>query len=158
MDMMAWTVVGRVEAARGPFPGPRPGTWARLGLGHAACVLLIPIAMLAIGIRYSCHAPKKIQALHGYRSQWSMKNQATWEFAHHYCGRLWKWFGAASLPLSTLAMLPLLGRKADAVGIWSWVPIGAQLLLMVVSIVLTERALRRNFDEYGNPKAGGHNR
>ena len=24
------------------------------------CVLLIPIAMLAIGIRYSCHAPKKI--------------------------------------------------------------------------------------------------
>ena len=122
------------------------------------CVLLIPIAMLAIGIRYSCHAPKKIQARHGYRSQWSMKNQATWEFAHHYCGRLWKWFGAASLPLSTLAMLPLLGRKADAVGIWSWVPIGAQLLLMVVSIVLTERALRRNFDEYGNPKAGGHNR
>ena len=113
------------------------------------CVLLIPIAMLAIGIRYSCHAPKKIQALHGYRSQWSMKNQATWEFAHHYCGRLWKWFGAASLPLSTLAMLPLLGRKADAVGIWSWVPIGVQLLLMVV---------RRNFDEYGNPKAGGHNR
>ena len=79
------------------------------------CVLLIPIAMLAIGIRYSCHAPKKIQALHGYRSQWSMKNQATWEFAHHYCGRLWKWFGAASLPLSTLAMLPLLGRKADMV-------------------------------------------
>lgn len=86
-----------------------------------------------------------------------MKNQATWEFAHHYCGRLWKGLGRHRCP-STLAMLPLLGRKADAVGIWSWVPIGVQLLLMDVSIVLTERALRRNFDEYGNPKAGCHNR
>lgn len=72
------------------------------------CVLLIPIAMLAIGIRYSCHAPKKIQALHGYCSQWSMKNQATWEVCPPL---LWPavemvWGGIAA-PVHA-AMLPLL--------------------------------------------------
>lgn len=116
------------------------------------CVLFLPMVMLAIGIRYARRAPKKIQALYGYRSEWSMKNRATWEFAHHYCGRLWKWFGAVSLPLSALAMLPLLGRDADTVSLWSFLPIGVQLGLMVLSIVLTERALRRSFDRAGRPK------
>ena len=54
--------------------------------------------------------------------------------------------------LSALAMVPLLGRDADTVSLWSCVPIGVQLGLMVLSIVLTERALRRNFDKYGRPK------
>lgn len=116
------------------------------------CVLLTPAAMLAIGIRYARRAPKKIQALYGYRSEWSMKNRATWEFAHHYCGRLWKWFGGVSLPLSALAMLPLLGRDADTVSLWSFLSIEVQLGLMVLSIVLTERALRRSFDRAGLPK------
>ena len=40
--------------------------------------LLIPAIMVGIGARFLKHPPKTINALYGYRTARSMKNQETW--------------------------------------------------------------------------------
>ena len=110
---------------------------------------LIPIAMIVFGTCFSRRAPKTINSLFGYRTTMSMKNRDTWEFAHRYCGRFWKIGGWILLPCSVLPMLPVLGRNNDTVGIVGLVVCTALLIPLIVSVCLTERALKRTFDETG---------
>ncbi|MDM8237500.1 hypothetical protein QUW63_00025 [Pseudoflavonifractor phocaeensis] len=53
------------------------------------------------------------------------------------------------LPLSLLAMLPALGRDMETVGIWCIPVVGVQLVVMIATIFLVEKALKRKFDKYG---------
>lgn len=118
------------------------------------CCLLIPGAMIFIGTRFLKKPPARINSLYGYRTARSMRSQAAWEFAHRYCGRLWRVLGWVLLPLSVLAMLPALGREVGFIGIWSCVVVAAQVVVMLVpTLVLTESALNRQFDQTGRPKA-----
>lgn len=55
--------------------------------------LWAPLLMIIFGAIFRKAAPKKINSLYGYRTTMSMKNRDTWEFAHHYFGRIW--FGSA---------------------------------------------------------------
>ena len=119
-----------------------------------AMCLLIPAVMLYFGWRFLKHPPKNINALYGYRTSRSMKNQQTWDFAHQVCGKLWFRAGAAMLPLSLLAMLPALGRDAGAVGMWCLPVVGVQVLVLFGSIFPVERALKQNFDDFGRKKEG----
>ena len=56
-----------------------------------AMCLLVPAVMLYFGWRFLNRPPQKINALHGYRTSRSMKNQQTWDYAHQVCGKLWFW-------------------------------------------------------------------
>ena len=60
-----------------------------------AANLLLPLMMLGIGGWFGKHPPRKINHFVGYRTPMSMKNEATWAFAHRACGRLWLRLGAA---------------------------------------------------------------
>lgn len=51
--------------------------------------LLIPFSMIGFGRYFLKNAPKEINAIFGYRTTMSMKNNDTWEFAHKYCGKIW---------------------------------------------------------------------
>ncbi|MBQ1281663.1 MAG: SdpI family protein [Oscillospiraceae bacterium] len=113
------------------------------------CNLLIPAIMLIFGLRFRKKAPDRINSLFGYRTERSMKNRETWEFAHRCIGSAWVRFGIAALAMSAGAMLLLLGKDTDTVGTWSLAVTALDLVLLVIPIVLTERALRRNFDKYG---------
>ena len=114
--------------------------------------LLIPAIMLLLGTRFQRHPPEKINHVYGYRTARSMRNQETWDFAHQVCGKIWFWAGAIMLPLSLLAMLPALDRDVEAVGIWCIPVVGVQLAVLVGSIFPVERALKRNFDQFGGRK------
>ena len=81
-----------------------------------AANLLLPLMMLGIGGWFGKHPPRKINHFVGYRTPMSMKNEATWAFAHRACGRLWLRLGAALLPASALGMLCVLGRGEGTVG------------------------------------------
>ena len=48
-----------------------------IALGYCAFMLLL-------GWLLKKFPPKKINHLYGYRTQWSMKNEATWEAANTY--------------------------------------------------------------------------
>ena len=116
----------------------------------AVVTLLIPVIMLGTGICFSKHVPPKINFVFGYRTKHSMKNKDTWEFAHLYCGRLWRRIGGIMIPASLLLLLPVLGRDVDTVGAVGGVITVVQLILLIGSIFPTERALKRTFDEEGN--------
>jgi uncharacterized membrane protein len=115
--------------------------------------LLIPLLMLGFGAYSSKRAPKEINYLFGYRTEMSMKNNDTWVFAHKYCGRVWLKVGRIMLPVSLIIMLLLIGRAESIIGIFGGVLCIAQLLVLMLSIIPTEKALRRTFDKNGNRRA-----
>jgi uncharacterized membrane protein len=51
--------------------------------------LIIPVTMIIVGLVYKKHPPKKINRLHGYRTEQSMKSQEAWDYAHKHFFKLW---------------------------------------------------------------------
>lgn len=112
--------------------------------------LLIPLTMFGFGCLFMKNAPKEINTVFGYRSTMSMKNRDTWEFAHKYCGRLWKVCGQVLLPVSVIAMLFVFGKDIDTVSKAGGIFCTVQTVIMVGTIFPTEIALKKNFDKDGN--------
>lgn len=114
--------------------------------------LLIPFTMLGIGWAFMKGACKEINGIVGYRTTMSMKNQETWDFAHQYCGRLWFRLGWIVLAGSIIAMLPFIGKSEDVVGWGGGIICMVQMVVLLVPIFPTERALAKTFDKDGNRK------
>lgn len=118
--------------------------------------LLIPLMMIGFGRLFLTRPPRKINALFGYRTSMSMKNQDTWEFAHRYCGRLWLRWGLILLPLSVLPLFFVGGQDAAAVEMVGQVVAAVQLIPLIGSIFPTEAALKRTFDQNGVRRQAGN--
>lgn len=114
-----------------------------------AVSLVIPLTMMIFGRHFMHNPPKDINGSYGYRTSMSMKSRETWDFAHRYFGRLWFILGLILLPLSAAAMLFLLGESVKAIGNSSLIIMGVQLLFLIIPIFPTERALKKNFDQFG---------
>ena len=114
--------------------------------------LLMPVTLLLFGLYFRNKAPKNINIVFGYRTSRSMKNMDTWRFAHRFCGRIWIVGGCISLPLAILSMLAVIGKSENTIGYvgasWLFLP----LILIVISIIFTENALKKKFDSFGHPK------
>lgn len=113
------------------------------------CDALVPAIMIVIGRMMWKHPPKTINTIMGYRTTRSMKNQDTWKFAHVYNGKLWWKIGWVTLLPSLIAHLPIYGGTEDEIGTLSLVVMTIQIILLLASIFLTERALKRTFTEDG---------
>lgn len=113
-------------------------------------LLLIPVTMIGFGRRFKRKAPKEINYVFGYRTSASMKNQDTWEFAHHYCGRIWYVAGWIMLAVNIASMLLVWGKGEGDVGMFGMVLEGIQIVCLLGTIFPVEKALKRNFDEAGN--------
>ena len=111
--------------------------------------LLIPVIMLVFGWIFHRQAPKKINVWYGYRSARSMKNEDTWVFAHQHIGRTWMLVGAVLLVISVIPMIAVYGKDDDTVSVVSLVLLFVQMFPMIMSLIPTERALKRTFDENG---------
>ena len=111
--------------------------------------LVIPLTMMIFGRHFMHSPPKEINGSYGYRTSMSMKSRETWDFAHRYFGRLWFILGLILLPLSAAAMLFLLGESVKAIGNSSLIIMAFQLLFLIIPIFPTERALKKNFDQFG---------
>lgn len=114
-----------------------------------AVSLVIPLTMMIFGRHFMHNPPKEINGSYGYRTSMSMKSRETWDFAHRYFGRLWFILGLMLLPLSAAAMLFLLGESVKAIGNSSLIIMAFQLLFLIIPIFPTERALKKNFDQFG---------
>ena len=111
--------------------------------------LLIPVIMLVFGWIFRRRAPKKINVWYGYRSARSMKNEDTWVFAHQHIGRTWMIAGAVLLVISVIPMIAVYGKDMDTVSVVSLVLTVVQLIPLIVSLIPTERALKKTFDDNG---------
>ncbi len=116
-------------------------------------LLLIPAVMVGFGAYFMKRAPKKINYVFGYRTARSMKNEDTWKFAHKLIGKIWLVCGAVLLVVGTASFFTFTANKNEnAASIASLVILGVQLLVLMCSIIPTERALKKTFDENGNRK------
>lgn len=116
------------------------------------CDLLVPAVMILAGWMMAHHPPKNINSLLGYRTARSMKNQDTWNFAHAYCGKLWWKVGWIALVPSVVVQFLLLGKGEQTVGIVGGILVTVQTVVLLVTILPVERALKRTFDENGKRK------
>ena len=114
--------------------------------------LLIPVTMILFGIYFAKTPPKDINDLFGYRTPMSMKNKDTWNFAHQYCGKLWRILVAILLLISFIPMLFLIGKDTEVIETFTGVISVVQVIVLLLSIIPTEVALKRTFDKNGNRK------
>lgn len=112
--------------------------------------LLIPLSMLFIGIYFRKRAPQNIDGAFGYRTNRSRMNRQTWEFAHHYCGTVWSIAGAVMSVLTVIWSLFFISSDFMSAMAACNVTALLQCLIMILTIFPTERALKANFDEFGN--------
>ena len=112
-------------------------------------VLLIPITMIIFGRLFSNKTPKEINYTFGYRTKRSMMNIETWKFAHEYIGKLWFIFGLTLLLLSVVIMVFVFGKDPNTVGTVGGILTFAQMIPMIGTIIPTENALKKKFDEFG---------
>ena len=124
---------------------PRVGFWVFMLI----MVLLIPIIMITFGKLFSKKAPKDVNYTFGYRTKRSMMNMETWMFAHAYIGKLWFICGLLLFPLSAVVMTFVFGKGPDTVGIAGGILTIVQMIIVIGTILPTENALKKSFDEYG---------
>lgn len=117
------------------------------------CSLLIPLILLGAGALLAKHPPKQINWAYGYRTRRSTKSKETWRFAQVYAGRLWMRLSWPMLAVSLAVMGCLYGRPVDTISLWAGILVGVQTLAVVLTILPVERALKRNFDALGRPRA-----
>lgn len=95
------------------------------------------------------HCPEEINSVFGYRTKRSMKSIDAWKFANDYCGRLWQKIGLILIVPTVVAQLLLLNKGKNAISIASLVIISVQTVILLITIIPTENALKKNFDDNG---------
>ena len=114
--------------------------------------LLIPVTMVGFGWVFLHKAPKTINWAYGYRTSMSTKSQDTWDFAHQYMGKLWFQWGKWLLIVSIIVMLFVFGKDKDTIGNVGMVLCFVQMIPLLLAILPTEKALKKNFDANGRRK------
>lgn len=112
--------------------------------------LLIPVLMILVGRMMWKHFPEDINDTFGYRTKRSMQNKDTWKFAQEYCGHLWWKVGWILLILTIIFQSLVIKSTMEAVTVSSLVIMFIQAAVMLLTIVPTERALKKKFDDHEN--------
>lgn len=111
---------------------------------------LLPLVMVLVGMRYAKKPPKRINRVSGYRTKRSMRNWETWSFAHMYLGDLWFKVGVPLLAITSVISLVVFRTEEESkLVFWCYVVVAVQLLLMLLPVFYTEKALKERFDEKG---------
>ena len=113
-------------------------------MGNFAGTLMLPIIMTLFGILMGIAGkPKKVNWWFGYRTNRASANQETWDYTHRYFGKLLLLAGLTTLTFSIGAFI-----HWEHEFMWAWA-FGAQVVSFIISIILTEIALTKEFDKNG---------
>lgn len=107
-------------------------------------VLSVNGLLFVFSVIFYFFPPKKINSLYGYRTNKSMKNQNIWNFSNSFFGKQFLIY--ASISLICALLLVFMNSKI------SWQPMAIMLLSLGVSIIKTEQAINKNFNEEGKKK------
>ena len=113
------------------------------------CNMIVPVLTIVAGIIMWKHCPKEINRIFGYRTKRSMKNEDTWKFAHNFCGKLWFILGCIILGVSVVVLIPFFKSGAVTSGIVVSITVLVQCIILIISIIPTEIALKKTFFDDG---------
>lgn len=113
------------------------------------CNTLYSFAMIIGGWFMWKHCPKSINSVCGYRSRRSKLNLDTWQFANENCGKRWWKIGWMMLIPTIVVQIPFYGKSDDAIGILSLILGGIECCILLISILPTEKALKKTFNNDG---------
>ena len=86
--------------------------------------------------------PKKINAIYGYRTNKSIKNEEIWHYANTFFNKTLLKYAAISF---TFTLLYVFVAAAEI----TWQPMVILLLTLAVSVIKTEQVLAQNFNSDG---------
>jgi uncharacterized membrane protein len=111
--------------------------------------LIIPILTFLIGLIFCFYSPKNINNVIGYRSKRSKQSEETWRFANKYCAKLLMKFGITSIfVFGVLQFIVFNGFGNPGTAIVTGIPL-LQTLMIIIPGILTEKALKEHFNEFG---------
>lgn len=105
-----------------------------------------PVIMILLALVYKYFPPRKINNLYGYRTWRSKRSQQVWDEGNRYSANAILLIGFVVLLLSAISHA-LLTLEIAIISV-QVATVGGLLL----SIPLTERHLKKHFDEDGKPK------
>ena len=111
--------------------------------------LIIPLVMVIIGICIRNGLPRKVNWWAGYRTPMACKNQETWVFAHKFWSRILIPIGLILIILSIGAAI-FIENGTFTIEFLTWIFVGQLIAFILISIIPTEMALRKEFDKNGN--------
>ncbi|HON45445.1 MAG TPA: SdpI family protein [Planctomycetota bacterium] len=112
-------------------------------------VLVVPISMISWGLLAIYKPPKRIHFMLGYRTPMAKKSQETWDFAQQYAGKLCWILGRILLIIPLVPMIYVYKSSYNIIEKVGLSIMIFQALVMLFSLILTEIALRKNFDKRG---------
>lgn len=119
-------------------------------------IFLLPVMMIGMGFLWRKNGPKQINSLYGYRTTQSMTSRETWDFAHIYAGKIYLRTGIVFFILTLLICIYFWSADDDTAGIVSVIVMTIQLIIFILTIPITESALKKNFDKNGKRKPENH--
>ncbi len=108
-----------------------------------------PIVFIYFGHRFRSCPPKNISNTFGYRTRMSSINSDTWEFSHRLLGKIWIFVGVGLFLLSSILMINLFNEDFQRVGVLGGILSCCQIIIILLSCIPVECALRRRFDSKG---------
>jgi hypothetical protein len=121
--------------------------------GMTSIALICPAIMVVGGLAWRSHRPGKINQWAGVRTELSMKNQDTWDYANKALGDDWPVWGAWSAVGSVFIMLATI-RTGEMVVMWTMLGLMCvQTALMIVWTVVLHRRMLKVFDKNGKRRS-----
>lgn len=113
------------------------------------CNALYSFTMIIGGWFMWKHCPKSINSVCGYRTRRSKMNMDTWKFANENCGKRWWKIGWMMLIPTIVVQIPFYGKSDDSIGILSLILGGIECCILLISILPTEKVLKKTFNNDG---------
>ena len=111
--------------------------------------LLLPVMLIQLGNRWLRRPPQRVNGWYGYRTSRSMASQEAWDFAQRYLAILWRKAGIWMMLFTAAFMTAAWSRPIGDMGIYCCVAVGIQVVVLLLTILPVERALKRTFDRKG---------
>jgi len=108
-------------------------------------VLLIPVAMLVVGVKWWVSPPAYKTGKIAYRTQESERSEEAWYFVHQHCAKLWARFGVILGVIATVLMILL----KESIGKYILWLLMAEVFVLCVTIVIIDLLVKNLFDENG---------
>lgn len=113
------------------------------------CNALYSFTMIIGGWFMWKHCSKSINSVCGYRTRRSKMNMDTWKFANENCGKRWWKIGWMMLIPTIVVQIPFYGKSDDSIGILSLILGGIECCILLISILPTEKVLKKTFNNDG---------